>query len=300
MILPDAAPTEKRTIVYDADLGVEAYQFTGVQQRFPLHFHEYYVLGYIERGRRRLECAQRSYDLFPGDLTLFNPQQPHACAQVDQAALDYRCINIPAAVMSHAVEEICGCARLPVFGAPVLRAAQYASDQRDLARSLRELHRLLMAAERDFRKEEAFLLLVEQLLRETEGNFQPLENGALAEVTQACAYLEEHFAEAIRLDDLAAAAGLSKYHFVRTFTRQKGISPYRYLETVRIGRARRWLEQGLPPGEAALRAGFSDQSHFTNFFKRLIGLTPGQYQRIYSECAPQPAQNAAGGAEEPC
>jgi hypothetical protein len=56
--------------VYHADLGVEAYQFTGVQQRFPFHFHEYYVLGYIERGRRRLECARRSYELTHGSLPL--------------------------------------------------------------------------------------------------------------------------------------------------------------------------------------------------------------------------------------
>ena len=43
------------------------------------------------------------------------------------------------------------------------------------------------------------------------------------------------------------------------------------------------LEQGVPPVEAALQTGFSDQSHFTNYFSRFIGLTPGAYQEIFSK-----------------
>ncbi len=41
------------------------------------------------------------------------------------------------------------------------------------------------------------------------------------------------------------------------------------------------LEKGLSLKDAAMAAGFSDQSHFTNFFKMFIGLTPKQYQRIF-------------------
>ena len=51
----------------------------------------------------------------------------------------------------------------------------------------------------------------------------------------------------------------------------------------RVGEAKRLLEAGTAPAEAALEAGFSDQSHLTNQFKRLIGLTPGQYAAIFRE-----------------
>ncbi|MGM9358349.1 helix-turn-helix transcriptional regulator [Flavonifractor plautii] len=70
----------------------------------------------------------------------------------------------------------------------------------------------------------------------------------------------------ITLEQLSTLAGLSKYHLLRCFTRQKGITPYRYLETVRVNRARALLEQGATPLDAALRAGFADQSHFNHFF----------------------------------
>ena len=50
---------------------------------------------------------------------------------------------------------------------------------------------------------------------------------------------------------------------------------------IRIGEAKKLLEQGLPPIEAALQTGFSDQSHFTNYFNRFIGLAPGVYREIF-------------------
>ena len=96
-----------------------------------------------------------------------------------------------------------------------------------------------------------------------------------------CAYLEERYAEAVSLDQLGGIAGLSKYHLLRSFTKQKGISPYRYLETIRIARARKLLEQNVPQIEVALQTGFADQSHFSRFFKRLIGVTPRQYADIF-------------------
>ncbi|MFB6363078.1 helix-turn-helix domain-containing protein [Paenibacillus elgii] len=80
--------------------------------------------------------------------------------------------------------------------------------------------------------------------------------------------METNYFQKITLDELSGMVGLSKYHFLRSFTRQRGISPYNYLETIRIGRAKKLLEQGIAPVDAAHRTGFSDQSHSMNFFKR--------------------------------
>ena len=87
--------------------------------------------------------------------------------------------------------------------------------------------------------------------------------------------------EHISLEQLCRYSGLSKSTLLRAFTRSKGITPYRYLETIRISEAKKLLEQGVSPVETALRTGFSDQSHFTNFFSMLIGLTPGAYREIF-------------------
>ena len=95
--------------------------------------------------------------------------------------------------------------------------------------------------------------------------------------------MEEHFSENITLDDLLSMTSFGKSYLLRSFTKQVGVSPYRYLQTVRLEKAKKFLEQGVAPIDAADMAGFADQSHFTNFFKEFIGLTPKQYQKIFTD-----------------
>lgn len=97
---------EVRTVVFDQELKLEGYQFEGIMQRFPNHFHDYYVIGFIEQGKRYLVCNNEEYILNSGDVIIFNPQDPHACEQIDGSTLDYRAINIQPQVMREYVLEI--------------------------------------------------------------------------------------------------------------------------------------------------------------------------------------------------
>lgn len=266
---------EMRTVKYDAELKIEAYHFQGIMQKFPNHFHEYYVIGFIEKGKRYLFCKNKEYTTERGDLVLFNPRDNHTCEQIDGRTLDYRCINIQSEVMSKAVFEITGKEYLPYFTSPVIFRSELVS-------LLAELHQMIMLEEADFRKEEIFFFLLEQLIEEYTVEEMPAEKGEpTAEARAICTFLETHYMDNIALDDLCKLTGLSKYYLLRSFTKQKGISPYRYLETIRIEQAKKLLEQGVLPIDAALQTGFTDQSHFSNFFKRLIGLTPKQYMNIF-------------------
>ena len=91
--------------------------------------------------------------------------------------------------------------------------------------------------------------------------------------------MKQHYTEKIYLDQICSCASLSRSALYRAFAKAKGVTPYRYLENIRIGQAKKLLEQGVPPLEAALQIGFSDQSHFTNAWGRFIGLTPGGSRR---------------------
>ena len=268
---------EIRTVKYVAQLKVEAYHFQGIMQKFPNHFHEYYVIGFIEKGQRFLSCKNKEYTIEPGDLLLFNPRDNHACEQIDGKTLDYRCINIQPEIMSKAVFEITGKAYLPYFTPQVVFHSE-------LVAVLRELHQIIMEEEKDFRKEEIFFFLLEQLIEEYTEQAMPTENaGQSTEARAICEFLEKHYMENITLDDLCKLTGLSKYYLLRSFTKQKGISPYSYLETIRIDHAKKMLEQGILPIDVAFQTGFTDQSHFSNFFKKFIGLTPKQYMNIFKD-----------------
>ena len=102
-------------------------------------------------------------------------------------------------------------------------------------------------------------------------------------MARACVFMRDRFAQPLTLADISRQAGLSKSALVRAFAREKGITPYRYLLALRVDRARHLLERGLSPAETALAAGFSDQSHFTNYFTAYTGLTPGAYRALFRE-----------------
>ena len=79
---------------------------------------------------------------------------------------------------------------------------------------------------------------------------------------------------------MAAVARLSTYHFARQFKRATGLPPHQFIIMRRVERAKQILHAGtdLSLAEVAVDAGFSDQSQFTHHFKRLVGVTPGQFR----------------------
>jgi AraC family transcriptional regulator len=93
-------------------------------------------------------------------------------------------------------------------------------------------------------------------------------------------YVEEHLDAGLTLEQMAAVARLSSYHFARQFKQATGLPPHQYVIQRRVERAKELLQtkMDLSLAEVAVRAGFSDQSQFTNHFKRLIGVTPGQFR----------------------
>ncbi|AUZ37080.1 AraC family transcriptional regulator [Bacillus sp. MBGLi79] len=268
---------ETRTLQLDPHLHIEAYRFKGIMQKFPNHFHDYYVIGFIEKGQRYLACQDQEYIINPGDLLLFNPRDTHSCEQIDGRTLDYRCINVMPDVMEKAVKEITGAGHLPYF-------SQHVLFRHELTASLQELHILISDEKQALRKEELFLHLLEELIRRySDVTFLNSVPEPSDEVKLVCEFLEEHYAENVTLNDLSELTGWSNYHLLRSFTKQKGITPNSYMETIRINQAKKLLEQGVRPIDAAFQTGFSDQSHMTKFFKRQVGLTPKQYMKIFEK-----------------
>jgi AraC family transcriptional regulator len=88
-------------------------------------------------------------------------------------------------------------------------------------------------------------------------------------------YIHDNLDQPLTLDELSHVAGLSPYHFARTFKQLTGVTPHHYVLNARVEQAKGLLLQGkLTIAEIAYQVGFFDQSHFTRSFKRLVGVTP--------------------------
>ncbi len=267
---------EIRTVCYDDDLHLEAYRFEGITQPFPNHFHDYYVIGFMETGTRCLSCKNREYTIEPGNILLFNPNDSHSCVQCDGKTLDYRGLNISKETMQALIEEITGQRILLEFSENVIK-------NDELNGYLHSLHQAIMDGSKEFEKEELLLLLIATLIEQYGRPFASCIPACDREIESACSFMSSHFSEHVTLDKLCRHVGLSKSTLLRAFTKSKGITPYRYLQTIRINKAKELLEQGVSPIDAAMQTGFSDQSHFSNFFSMFIGLSPAAYRRIFKE-----------------
>lgn len=96
------------------------------------------------------------------------------------------------------------------------------------------------------------------------------------------ALIADRYEDDLSLDDLAAEAGMSTFHFAREFKRTTGTTPHQYLIKFRVDRAKALLtESAIPLVEVSSRSGFSHQSHFTRLFRKLTGTTPQSYRLMF-------------------
>lgn len=101
-------------------------------------------------------------------------------------------------------------------------------------------------------------------------------------VSAAVRFIRQNFAQPLTLADIAAAASLSPFHLTRLFKKTLGMSPHQYLLEVRVHGANALLSTGADGptlAQVATAVGFSDQSHLTRQFKRILGITPKQARR---------------------
>lgn len=264
-----------RAMHYDEDLNIEASRFSGIVQNFPIHFHDYYTIGFIKSGEMNLTYLNKEYIVKEKSLVLFNPNDSHSCSDIKGQLLDFRSLNVSTVIMKDVVFEVTGENTLPHFNNPV-------NKNLSLISYLEELHYIISKGEKGFKKEELFLLVTQELIEEHCClNAITFKDKPIIEINKVLNYIHSNYGSNITLNNLSSLIGFSKYHFIRSFTREVGITPYKYLETIRINNAKKLLKQGMNPANVALETGFTDQSHLNNLFKKLIGITPKQYMNMF-------------------
>jgi AraC family transcriptional regulator len=97
---------------------------------------------------------------------------------------------------------------------------------------------------------------------------------------RAMSYIHAHLGEQVSVDDIARATGVDARRFTRLFKKMAGVPPRRYLTQARIERVKELMhnsEKNLT--QIAVEAGFADQSHMTNVFRRYAGMTPKAFRK---------------------
>lgn len=242
--------------------------------QFSRHSHEDFALGLIEEGIQCFSYRGSNHTAPQGSMITVNPDEIHDGKSADKRPYRYRLLFIPSNTMQEIGNTVAPPKSSQHFLSPV-------THDRELAGRLAQLFTSLESPlAEDIEIHTAFFsFLGDLLLRHTTVRGRHFNHEcAPGTIMKTRSYILDMAGENISLDDMAKVAGLSRYHFLRTFTASQGISPHAFLLNRRLQLAKTALKNGAQITEAALKAGFYDQSHLSRRFKAAFGITPRQFQ----------------------
>ncbi|HEV2707484.1 MAG TPA: AraC family transcriptional regulator [Pyrinomonadaceae bacterium] len=241
---------------------------------FPRHLHEEYIIGIIVQGVEEITHRGTAHAAPAGSLILMNPGEPHANYSIDAQGFTYRTFYPAAELLKQINQDITGRAHAPCFPVPVVQRSP-------IFDALLRLHIKLEQADSALEQESAFISVMARLFaRHGSGGVPALAVGGVHRYLKiAREYLEANYAENVSLRQLAALSHISPFHLLRTFHEVVGLPPFEYQTQLRISQAKRLLRDGWSIADVAAETGFTDQSHLSRHFKRIVGVTPGKYVR---------------------
>jgi len=244
-----------------------------VTHTYSRHVHDTYAIGVIERGTERFVYRRARLCAPAGSVVVVNPAELHDGHAATADGWAYRMFYPRPEVLQQAAREITGKPHdIPFFPEGVIW-------DETLAAHLRALHIALEGATSPLEHKSRMLWTFAQLiLRHADDRLALQAIGPEPDtVHRVRAYLHDHIADQVTLDDIARLARLSPFHLLRVFGATTGMPPHAYQTQLRVRRAKELLRAGLPIAEVAYSVGFADQSHLTRHFKRSVGVPPGQF-----------------------
>lgn len=264
------------TIQYIRPEGVGEVEIQAVMNSdhsFPNHTHPVHSVGIMDAGG--CYCRQPgmgSSFVRAGEIALFNPGLVHSGVITNpETRISYWVVSFGEDVLEKAARDLADADGLPEFRSVVVQ-------DRLVGNVLRQLSKTIVCRQERLALDTALSRASAALLsRHCEIRPRVGPDAEPRAVSRAKEFLHDNLSAKVTLEELSAVAGLSRYHLLRVFRKTLGLPPHSYHTQLRIEHAKRLLRTGLPFSEVALESGFSDQSHFSNTFRRYTGATPSQY-----------------------
>ncbi len=247
--------------------GVELYRAHIVHHVFEPHLHEGFGLGAIESGVERFRYRGGDHLAPPQSLLLMNAGEIHTGRAETESGWRYRMVYVDPEVVE------------TVTGERGWHFSEAVGHDAPRARRVGRLLQRLWAADHDPLAFDSLLFTLLAELRPHAKVARPAGAEGALRFAGVIGYMREHLDRKLTLEELAAVAGLSPFHFLRRFKAACHATPQQMLMALRLLRAKRLLADGLAPAQAAVASGLADQAHLTRAFAHRYGVTPARYQR---------------------
>lgn len=246
--------------------GIERLEASLVGEAFSPHRHDTYAIGMTLRGVQTFRYRGELRHCLPGEWHILHPDETHDGAAGTDEGFGYRIIYIDPFL----VQEALGGRPLPFVADPVVR---HRDVHPSLLASLADIDEPLG----DLERLEVALLVAGMLERHSSAPSRRRAPLALEPLSRVRDLIADNPAVRHTVEEFEDVSGLDRWTIARQFRAAFGTSPTRFRTMRQLDRSRRMLAGGVPLCDAALGAGFADQSHMTRMFKRAYGLTPARW-----------------------
>jgi len=236
--------------------------------RFPLHFHDTFVIEQVLSGIDW--CSNERTSASAGEVYVHFPFAAHTGGTLNQKRLIYRAIYPDQKLFCRLTGMDLGA--LPIGQTLVSRNGA-------LSQALDVLFRRCDQGEGEASADELALSNVfELVLAEHQASESESSNASSGyqKVLAARKYLLENFQRDVTTSELADFCDMSPYHLIRSFRRHFGITPRQFLISHRVSLAKKKIRSGASVAAAAYSTGFADQSHLARCFKKITSYSPRQ------------------------
>lgn len=258
-----AAPS-MTVLDYRCSAGPDAPPFT--------EHHKTFSLSYVRKGSFGCWTRGQFHELVAGSVLVGRPEAEYMCTHEHHSCGD-ECLSFQFA--DDFVDDISP--RGTVWESGVLPPIAELMVLGELAQAASE-------GANDIGVDEAGILLTLRFLRITSGTSNKPVHATLRDrrrAVEAALWIEANAGEPISLEDAAAIAGLSVFHFLRLFAKVLGLTPHQYLVRTRLKRAAALLaEETRPITDIALDVGFNDLSNFVRTFGLAAGVSPSRFRGL--------------------
>jgi len=260
------------TLLRDASLSVILRRCTATAADAPFaETHEDFSVSYVRRGSFAYKSRGESFQLITGSILAGYPGDEYVCTHEDTRGGD-ECLSFH---LAPALADVVG-------GAPAVWRRGGVPPLPELM-VLGELAQTVAEGHSDVGIDEVALSFVARFVEVVSGRDRaPVRLGARdrRRAVEAASWLDDHSHEAVDLGSAARAAGLSAFHFLRSFAAVLGVTPHQYLVRSRLRRAARLLADDTRSiTDVALDVGFADLSNFVRTFHRAAGVSPRGFRR---------------------
>jgi AraC-like DNA-binding protein len=239
-------------------------------EEFTRHFHDTYTIGITYEGVMKTFINSNFYESYEYSVRINNPGEVHGGLSQNWAHANfYPCTQL----LTQIYEEIFHDKKIPYFTNHII-------NDKILFFKIHQFFYAYFNQSESMVIESALIDALSYLVLHHTHHTQKID--ALFHDTKLLRNTDELIEASIdtnfTLDTLAQNVSLSKFHFLRVFKKESGMTPHAFIINKRLNKAKSFIQSGMPISEAASMVGFNDQSHFTRNFKRIYGYTPKKLQ----------------------